>query len=364
MSSIHNLPKNISIDVRMLQNSGIGMVIKSILSFIHKHFELVYLIGRESEIYSYYNQQLPLNVKIIHTDIKIYTIKEKLILPFLIPRVDVHLTPHFNTPILPVRAKQQICIIHDIYHIAHKESSSQLNYIFAKINILSALRKCSYIMVDTHTTKSEIEKYFSTKYSPKIYPLHISVTPLVKTERLASSSRPYILFVGNVKPHKNLNRLVKAYVNTNLSKNTDLYIVGKKEGFITADKEIDHISQGNSNIKFTGYVTDIELVSLYQNALFFVFPSLYEGFGIPPLEAMSVGIPVLASNIPCIREVCEDAVFYFNPYNIEDITTKLDIFARDKRLQDSYIEKGYAQVEKYSLDQYERSFIGQIRSII
>jgi glycosyltransferase involved in cell wall biosynthesis len=133
-----------------------------------------------------------------------------------------------------------------------------------------------------------------------------------------------ILYVGNDYPHKNLQRLRLACDKL------------RDEGF------------KNNLILITGFISERELDDLYKNADLFVFPSLYEGFGLPPLEAMKRGLPVVASNATCIPEILGDAVLYFDPLNTNDIAEKIKKVLTDTNLREQLIQKGFEQVKKYN----------------
>ena len=100
------------------------------------------------------------------------------------------------------------------------------------------------------------------------------------------------------------------------------------------------------------YVSYEDLRYLYTGANFFVFPSLYEGFGLPPLEAMACGCPVVVSNIPPLREICGDAALYCDPYDVRDISNKMSILLSNKNLAEKILAKAKSQVSKFSLEQY------------
>jgi len=142
--------------------------------------------------------------------------------------------------------------------------------------------------------------------------------------------KPYILYVGNDYPHKNLERLKLAFEKI------------KKDGL---DYEL---------VLITKFISEEELDNLYKNASLFVFPSLYEGFGLPPLEAMKRGVLVASSNATCLPETLGEAVLYFNPLDIDDIADKIKKVLTDKNLREQLIQKGFAQVKKYSWEKMAR----------
>ncbi len=137
----------------------------------------------------------------------------------------------------------------------------------------------------------------------------------------------YILYVGNDYPHKNLERLRLACDKV------------RREGL------------KQNLILITGFVDEQKLDNLYKNASLFVFPSLYEGFGLPPLEAMKRGVPVIASNLTCIPEILGEAALYFNPLNIDDMAEKIKTALINRELREGLINKGFERVKKYSWQQ-------------
>lgn len=149
--------------------------------------------------------------------------------------------------------------------------------------------------------------------------------------------KPYILYVGNNYPHKNLERLCLAFKKLNL------------------DYEL---------VLITNFVSDEELDKLYKNASLFVFPSLIEGFGLPPLEAMKRGVPVVCSNVASLPEVLGEAAIYFNPLDIDDIAEKIKKTLLNDRVKKNLIEKGLEQVKKYNWDKMARETLEVYQDIL
>ncbi|MBN1211032.1 MAG: glycosyltransferase family 4 protein [candidate division Zixibacteria bacterium] len=179
----------------------------------------------------------------------------------------------------------------------------------------------------------------------------------------------HILFVGNVKPHKNIRRLVAAYkiLREKYGVSLPLLIAGEYKNFRTGipgfEEEINK-STLRKSIKFTGKISDDELYELYREASVLVLPSLYEGFGLPPLEAMSFGCPVVVSKAASLPEVCGEAALYIDPLNIEDIADKINQVLTDGLLRKALINKGFARLKKYSWKKAADEYIQQFRSII
>ena len=160
--------------------------------------------------------------------------------------------------------------------------------------------------------------------------------------------KPYVMYVGNAYPHKNLERLVLAFKKLKTKKNDlQLVFVGNEDYFYRRLKDVVTKEKADGII-FVGYVPDYELDTFYHNAEAFVWPSLYEGFGLPPLEAMAKGTPVISSEHPCMKEILEDSAYYFDAENIDHMASSVEKVMGDKDLRRGLTEKGYKQVEKYS----------------
>lgn len=158
------------------------------------------------------------------------------------------------------------------------------------------------------------------------------------------------MYVGNLKPHKNLKRLLEAYKDIDNFGDTVLLLVGK--AFDNHNiSEIEKVYGIEDKVIHTGMVSNEELVDLYNLADLFVFPSLYEGFGIPPLEAMACGTPVVCSNNSSLPEVVGDAAYTFNPLNVNEIRKAINVVMGDNELRLNYIEKGFSRCSVFKWDE-------------
>ncbi|MBI2031218.1 MAG: glycosyltransferase family 4 protein [Candidatus Levybacteria bacterium] len=174
-------------------------------------------------------------------------------------------------------------------------------------------------------------------------------------------NNPYILFVGTIQPRKNIVRLIEAF--SKLKTDVELVIVGRKgwmwEEILVAPEKFDV----EKRVKFLHEIPDDELPNFYKNAICFVLPSLYEGFGLPILEAMKYGCPVLTSNISSLPEAGGQAAIYFNPENVEEITKNLKKIIEDLDLRRELATKGYEQVKKFSWEKTARETLKALESI-
>ncbi|MFC7419988.1 glycosyltransferase family 4 protein [Iodobacter arcticus] len=164
----------------------------------------------------------------------------------------------------------------------------------------------------------------------------------------------FVLAVGSLNPTKNISRLLNAIEKIEV----DLVIVGGSNAGVFS---IDNEERCKTNVKYAGYITDEKLKSLYENAIIFIFPSIYEGFGIPPLEAMTCGCPVVASNAASIPEVCGDAAYYFNPLDVGDMEAAIHKVMKNAELRDRLVANGSARINMFQWENTAISLFSQLR---
>ncbi len=178
-----------------------------------------------------------------------------------------------------------------------------------------------------------------------------------------TEGKPYLLYVGTLQPRKNIVLLIKAFSQLkNAYPQFELIIAGKK-GWLYS-KIFEEVSELglDKDVHFTDYVTDRQLVFLYKNAFCFVLPSLYEGFGIPILEAMSFGCPVVSSFSSSLPEIGGDACLYFDPKDVHDLREKLQMLIENKRMKSQLIQKGNLRVKEFSWEQCGEQTLAVIKS--
>lgn len=361
-------------DARMINNSGIGVYIHHYLkSILSEGRYQVTLLGRRKELDDYFKQFQ--NWNHIEVDVPIYSIKEQLALSRSVPECDVFWSPHYNVPILPIRAKKRIVTIPDVFHLAYQHTFSLPKRLYARFVMQRAVEQSDAITTISEFSKKEISTY--TGCSPdRIKAIHLGLNTELFREindgaYLHSVRTKYdlpgqfVLFVGNVKPNKNLICLLDALPRAlQQLPDLNLVIVGKKDGFITGDPvlfkkiETDEILKGR--VHFTGYVPFEELPVLYSLADVFAFPSIYEGFGFPPLEAMACGCPVVASNTASIPEICGAAACYIDPSKPETLADGLINVLTTPSLRQELIARGRQQYKQYSWEASAASFINSI----
>jgi len=346
----------------MIQHSGIGVYLKNIIPYLNNEFAIT-LIGNYHLL-----QELGFTVnkgyKIIDANIKIYSLGEQWNLPLLIPKCDIFWSPHFNIPFLPIKANKKFLTIHDAYQWMSYENLPISQKIYTKIiGYFIKNNWANKIFTVSEFSKLELIKYLKVE-KEKIEIVYGGVdSNFNQNYTYKKIPEKYLLFVGNVKPHKNLLNALIAFDSVR-DKYSDykFYIVGKKEGFITGnmDELKSYIQKLGDNVYFTGYVNDEELKNYYANANLFIFPSKYEGFGLPPLEAMKFNIPIICSNAASLPEVCGDAVLYFDPNEYEDIADKIMQVIDHKWKPD--LNKYQAQLSKFNWESVAMKHINQFNT--
>ncbi len=247
----------------------------------------------------------------------------------------------------------QVVVVHDLLPLFFPAQYPRQRYFFRAI-LPKILKSAEKIIADSQSTRDDIINAYNI--SPeKISVVYIGYNnqlfqkPLSTASKRSKKHPPYALYVGNLFPHKNLHRLIEAFAIASRQIPHGLIIVGYKDPrFYPSLSELVKRSNLTGKVKFVDYASQDELALLYQSAEVFVFPSLYEGFGMPPLEAMACGVPVLTSSTKAIREVLDDAALVADPYDLYDIAKKLVSICKDKVVRDQFKRKGMERVKHFS----------------
>jgi glycosyltransferase involved in cell wall biosynthesis len=341
---------HLAIDARMIRHSGIGTYLRNLIPRIaagRPSWRLT-LLG-STEVITSAIGPLPPNVSTRACRSAIYTIREQLEIPAAIPRdADVFWAPHYNAPLLS--RLPLVVTIHDVAHLQKTFVPGALKHAYAKTMLTRVTGRAEQIICDSEFTRSEIARLLPpTRATPRV--IHIGVgeewSMSPPPERV--HDRPYLLFVGNVKPNKNLAALLRAFAIVSGSIPHDLVVVGKHDGLIGADAEAPELARAAGlRVQFKGEVSDRELRGYVAHAEALVFPSLYEGFGLPPLEAMAAGCPCIASTAASIPEVCGDGALYFDPRDANQIADRIRAVCDDAALRADLIARGRARAAQFT----------------
>ncbi len=292
---------------------------------------------------------------------------------------DIHLSEpmdiwHVTYP-LPMRIKgtKKITTIHDLIplRLPYTTLDNKKDF-YGKIR--NALDDSAVIVAVSEHTKKDLLTYFDADpdrihvtYQPvSLQPLQVDALGIGNfLKRYRLDYQRYLLFVGAIEPKKNVGRLLEAYAT--LDTDMPLVIVGKKAW--AWEDELGKMSylfdrDSRREVKLLEYVPTENLKYLYQGAYALVFPSLYEGFGLPPVEAMRLGCPVITSGVSCLPEICGDAALYVNPYDVNDIKHKIETLMGDRPLRDQLAERGIQQSQRYTMERYlERLYAAYAKAL-
>lgn len=264
--------------------------------------------------------------------------------------IDVYFSPaHYLPSFCPV---PQVVTIHDLAYLYFPEDFTKKDLWQLKNWTRLSVKKANKIIAVSKTTKKDIMKNYGVDEDKVsvVYNGFEKQFDKLKIKNLKFIEK-YVLFVGTIQPRKNLETLIDAF-DKFVKANVDfkLIIVGKK-GWLYEDifKKVRSLKL-EEEVIFTDHVTDEKLVWYYQNAFCFVLPSLYEGFGIPVLEAMSYGCPTIISMTSSLPEVGGDASLYFDPKSSEDLMEKIITLQKNKELRKELVIKGKKRVKDFSWD--------------
>lgn len=369
---------HIVVDCRFVHHSGIGRYIRELVPRIMERlaedgFTLLVSPEERDDIFLGQCER----AKLIPLEAGMYSLAEQWEVPRRVPSCDIFWAPHYNAPLLPVRAKKKIVTIHDMAHLVLQEGLSLPKRLYARLFFWNAAHRYDHILTVSDFSRSEILRWEAVP-EEKIS-VHPIAADMVKYRPCGDEDRKrrvleryglpgeYILFVGNVKPNKNLRRMLEAYAlfRREGTRNTGLVIVGKREGLMTGVMGLDALIRSlgiEDSVHFTGFVEDEDLPVLYSAAACFVFPSLYEGFGLPPLEAMACGCPVIASDAASIPEVCGPGALYADPRNSGDLAARLRELLGNPALAAEMTERGLRRVRRFSWEKAADGIAGLLTS--
>jgi len=358
--------KTIGIDARFYgpANKGLGRYTKEIVDGVvnsDKNNKFVIFLCKEN-----YHKFKTNNIRVkkVLADVRWYSFAEQILMPYYVWREKVNLMhwTHFNVPFFCTFQKF-IVTIHDLILIKFptKRATTLSPLIYKiknkcyKIIIKRAVKKSKKIITISKHAKEDIKQQFKIK-EDKIIVIYEGVSNILKQDIQYDKksilryniNNPFILYVGNAYPHKNLEGLINVFEKIKQTNNSLLLVlVGKEDYFYKQIKEKAKKSKYSKDIIFPGFVPDKDLINFFKLALVYVFPSFYEGFGLPPLEAMQNGCPVVSSNKTCLPEILGNAVEYFNPENKNEMIEKINKLINNINLRKQLINNGYERVKKY-----------------
>lgn len=331
--------------------NGIGRYTYELVKRLSKDNDIILLTNNIEMSKQIFNEK---NIKYLFVRSAFLSITEIIELPYIVNKYKkeyFYFTPSFSTS--PFIKCKSFMTLHDLNHIDLPQYYSKINKYYYKFVVKPFAKKCDKIFTVSNFSNKRIVEWLQCD-KEKVVTTYNGIDKNIKKvldnvklkgvrEKYKLPNR-YILYIGNLKPHKNVKTLVKAmsYVN-----DVKLVINGKP------NEELDKLinkNKLNDKIVFIGYVDDEDLSSLYTMAEIFIYPSIYEGFGLPVLEAMSCECPTITSNKTALVEVVEDAAITVDPYDYKNLSNQINNLLIDTKLRDKLIKKGIENSQRFSWD--------------
>jgi glycosyltransferase involved in cell wall biosynthesis len=362
----------IAIDVRKYNDFGIGTYIRN----------LVHQLGRIDQETDYVllcrpqdRDRIALpspNFQTVDESAPPYSVSEQVRIPIALRRehIDLFHAPHYVLP--PLIHCRSVVTIHDCIHLMFPQYlPNRLAYAYARAQLWTAAHRSDRILTVSETSKLDILRRFHVP-ADKVTVVYnaiderLSVPPdeadFERVRQRYQLKDPFALYVGNIKPHKNLERLIDAFHELRQEpafESLKLVIIGDEITRYQGLRRAVHRHKLHKHVRFFGFVPMATLSVLYRLARVFVFPSLYEGFGLPPLEAMYFGTPVVTSNVSSLPEVVGDAAILVDPYSTTSIADGMRRALMDEELRAWLRERGPIRASEFS---WERS-VAAIREV-
>jgi glycosyltransferase involved in cell wall biosynthesis len=353
----------IAIDARKLHDFGIGTYIRNILlglARLDQQTEYIVLCRpRDVELAN----DLGANFRAVPETARPYSLAEQIAIPVSLVRERAHLLhePHYVLP--PATRCRSVVTIHDCIHLMFPQYlPGTLAHLYARMSMWSAVRKSDQILTVSNASKRDILRFFD------IAPEKVDVIYNAIDERFLAPpdaermdlvrqryqlDHPFLLYVGNIKPHKNLERLIDAFGRVRAQGLDDLrlVIIGDEISKYPRLRQAVHRHRLDKYVRFLGFQPYDTLAAFYRLARAFVFPSLYEGFGLPPLEAMACGTPVVTSNVSSLPEIAGGAAILVDPYDAASIADGITRAVSDEALRAELTARGLARARDFSWTQ-------------
>lgn len=356
----------IAIDARKLHDYGIGTYVRNLLKQLARldpETEYV-LLCRPAD--ADLPRRLGENFRAVVVTAPPYSAAEQLQVPRVLRRERAALfhEPHYVLP--PFVGCPSVVTIHDCIHLMFPQYlPNRFAWLYARAFLWSAAHRSARVLTVSEASKRDILRFYDIppekiEVIPNAIDDRFGIPPpeeeIVRVRERYQLQRPFILYVGNIKPHKNLDRLIEAFalLRGEGFEHLSLLIIGDEISRYPRLRRTVQRHKLQKHVRFLGFVPDQTLAVLYRLASVFVFPSLYEGFGLPPLEAMASGTPVVTSNVSSLPEVVGDAAVLIDPYDPAAIAGGVREVLTDPDLRAALVAKGLARARAFSWEQSVR----------
>lgn len=371
------MPYTIGIDARKIQDFGIGTYVRNLirsLAALDSENRYVLLAKPEDKAGL---QDLPENFQVALETSPVYSVRELFALSWHLYRrkLDLYHSTHY---VLPARVGSRVVVtIHDIIHLLYPEFlPSNLAFLYAQRMIRRSLTRGDRIIAVSQNTKHDLMRHFEVD-GGKIEVIHNGVDDAFRKRlppedlqrwlRDLGIAQPYLLFVGNpAKPHKNLDTVVQAYARARRMAQFDapLICVGSRQGSeFKIRARAEYLGIGDK-VRLVGHVAQEALPAIYQGATLFLYPTLYEGFGLPIIEAMASGVAVITSNTSALKEIGEGYALLVDPLDLDGIAKAIASLMGHPERRAAFAERGMGRAEDFRWDQAARRTLDIYRSVI
>lgn len=262
----------------------------------------------------------------------------------------------------PLLYSNQIATHHDITYVRHPESYSRAFRTLYRVMTPILLTRIKALLTVSNFSKGEISEFYNYP-ERNIFVVPNAVSDAFQPGPPLTDKQHYLLAVSSPSAHKNFSRMIEAFVTLRAQEHLQLHIVGAANE-VFSDPNLKRLVSSDPRIHFLGRLSDAELIAQYQGATAFVFPSLYEGFGIPPLEAQACGCPVLAANAASIPEVLQASALYFDPVDVGHIAVAMERILTDLPLRHSLRRRGLNNVARFSWEDSARRVSQRIDALL
>jgi glycosyltransferase involved in cell wall biosynthesis len=356
----------IAIDVRKWRDYGIGTYVRNVVRHLAQ-------LDRETTYLLFCNpadeptlRDLAENFVPVVDGSARYGLREHVSIPLKLRRLGAELlhSPHYVRPLFCT--VPSVVTIHDCIHLLFPQYlPNRMAFRYARFVMGSAIRNSALVFTVSEASRADILRFY-----PATDPQKVHVVPNAIDAELLEDPGPeerervreryqirgrFVLFAGNVKPHKNLERLIRAFARVRCQEGNEdlrLVLIGDDVGRYASLRRTADEAGVRQDVRFFGFVPHQTLAALYRMATLFAFPSLYEGFGLPPLEAMACGTPVVTSRISSLPEVVGDGALLVDPYSEEEIAHAIARVLDDEDLRRRLVERGLERAASFS---WERS---------
>ena len=363
----------IAFDCRIIRDKNPAGITRVVLEFLKKilmsdrknEYILIFDNLEMQEFVSYYLRHIKKKVKILIVPFKLMTKNDFWQLPKILEdkKINIYYLPYYITSPFHKKSYKVVVTVFDLIHFFYPQlKMSRGRKLFHKFTFITKLifkRADRIITISVNTSRDLIKNF---KVPPKkIKMIYMGVSENFRVINCDSVKRllrekykifkPYLLYVGRNEPHKNIKAVILAYAKLPeyLQEKYNLVLAGKEdEKYNQSIREMIARYQLEDKVIFTGYVEESELPYIYSGAAVFVFPSFYEGFGLPILEAMACGVPVVASNASSLPEVGGEAALYSNPTDVLKISANIESLLEDTLLREEMIRRGLMQIKNFT----------------